>query len=254
MTAIDDRLPRPLPERHHRPQRGLHPDDAGHAGALLRAVEPRRDPARRSSAASRSSWPSSPSRACRINFAGLLLILFGIVLLIAEIKVVSHGVLAIGGVIAMALGSLMLFDAPEVGFRVSWSGRSSPRWAPTAGLFLFVIAAGAARADGAPPCRRHRRWSGQTGRRPRARWSPEGQVLVHGELWRAVIRGGPDRGRRARARGRRERLDAHRREGGEREACHDLRWSGCFTLVVVVAGILFFLGLVHPRRPASTSG
>ena len=50
-----------------------------------------------------------------INYAGLLLILFGIVLLVAEIKIVSHGVLAIGGIIAMALGSLMLFDAPEVG-------------------------------------------------------------------------------------------------------------------------------------------
>ncbi|OGL17764.1 MAG: serine protease, partial [Candidatus Rokubacteria bacterium RIFCSPLOWO2_12_FULL_71_22] len=40
-----------------------------------------------------------------INYAGLLLILFGIVLFIAEIKVVSHGVLAIGGTISMALGS-----------------------------------------------------------------------------------------------------------------------------------------------------
>ena len=55
-----------------------------------------------------------------INYAGLLLILFGIVLLVAEIKIVSHGVLAIGGIISMALGSLMLFDSPEVGFRVSW--------------------------------------------------------------------------------------------------------------------------------------
>src|SRR5256712_4307231 len=36
-----------------------------------------------------------------INYAGLLLILFGIVLLVAEIKIVSHGVLAIGGTISM---------------------------------------------------------------------------------------------------------------------------------------------------------
>src|SRR2546427_2480592 len=55
-----------------------------------------------------------------INYAGLLLILFGIVLLAAEIKIVSHGVLALGGILAMSLGSLMLFDAPDVGFRVSW--------------------------------------------------------------------------------------------------------------------------------------
>ncbi len=55
-----------------------------------------------------------------INWAGLLLILFGVALLIAEIKVVSHGVLTIGAVVAMVLGSLMLYDAPETGLRISW--------------------------------------------------------------------------------------------------------------------------------------
>ena len=56
-----------------------------------------------------------------VNWAGLLLLLFGVVLLIAEIKVVSHGVLAIGGVVAMLIGSLMLYDSPETtGIRLSW--------------------------------------------------------------------------------------------------------------------------------------
>jgi membrane-bound serine protease (ClpP class) len=123
-----------------------------------------------------------------INFAGLLLILFGIVLLIAEIKVVSHGVLAVGGIVAMALGSLMLFDAPEIGFRVSWRV-IIPTVGATAGIFLFVIAAGvralAARSPvGAPAL------VGETGV-ARGALSPEGQVLVHGELWRAVVRGTP---------------------------------------------------------------
>jgi membrane-bound serine protease (ClpP class) len=123
-----------------------------------------------------------------INFAGLLLILFGIVLLIAEIKVVSHGVLAVGGIVAMALGSLMLFDAPEIGFRVSWRV-IIPTVGATAGIFLFVIAAGvralAARSPvGAPAL------VGETGV-ARVALSPEGQVLVHGELWRAVARGTP---------------------------------------------------------------
>src|SRR5262249_6054607 len=84
-----------------------------------------------------------------INYAGLLLILFGIVLLEAEIKIVSHGVLAMGGMVAMALGSLMLFDAPEAGFRVSW-WVIGPTVGTTAGVFLFVIAAGV-RALGRPP-------------------------------------------------------------------------------------------------------
>jgi len=123
-----------------------------------------------------------------INYAGLLLILFGIVLLIAEIKVVSHGVLAVGGTVAMALGSLMLFDAPEIGFRVSWRV-IIPTVGATAGVFLFVIAAGvralAARSPvGAPAL------VGETGV-ARGALSPEGQVLVHGELWRAVARGTP---------------------------------------------------------------
>ena len=123
-----------------------------------------------------------------INFAGLLLILFGIVLLIAEIKVVSHGVLAVGGIVAMALGSLMLFDAPEIGFRVSWRV-IIPTVGATAGIFMFVIAAGvralAARSPvGAPAL------VGETGV-ARGALSPEGQVLVHGELWRAVARGTP---------------------------------------------------------------
>jgi membrane-bound serine protease (ClpP class) len=123
-----------------------------------------------------------------INYAGLLLILFGIVLLVAEIKIVSHGVLAIGGIISMALGSLMLFDSPEVGFRVSW-WVIGPTVAATAGLFLFVIAAGV-RALGRPPATGA---EGLVGKLAivRERLAPEGQVLVSGEIWRAVVQGEP---------------------------------------------------------------
>jgi membrane-bound serine protease (ClpP class) len=123
-----------------------------------------------------------------INYAGLLLILFGIALFIAEINVVSHGVLAIGGIVALSLGSLMLFDAPEVGFRVSW-WVILPTVAATAGIFLVVVASSiralrARSSVGVPAL------VGQTGvaREPLA---PEGHVLVQGELWRAVARGTP---------------------------------------------------------------
>ena len=75
-----------------------------------------------------------------INWAGLLLIAFGIVLLIAEIKIVSHGVLAIGGIIAMALGSMMLFDAPEMDLAGRVVGDRARRWAPPRLLFMFVVA------------------------------------------------------------------------------------------------------------------
>jgi len=121
-----------------------------------------------------------------INYAGLLLILFGIVLLVAEIKIVSHGILAIGGMISMALGSLMLFDSPEVGFRVSW-WVIAPTVGATAGLFLFVVAAGV-RALGRPPATGAEGLIGKTAT-VRERLGPEGQVMVSGEIWRAVAEG-----------------------------------------------------------------
>ena len=123
-----------------------------------------------------------------INYAGLLLILFGIVLLIAEIKIVSHGVLAIGGMVSMALGSLMLFDSPEVGFRVSW-WVIGPTVAATAGIFLFVVAAGV-RALSRPPSTGTEGLVGRTAT-VRERLGPEGQVMVSGEIWRAIAEGEP---------------------------------------------------------------
>ena len=123
-----------------------------------------------------------------INYAGLLLILFGIVLLIAEIKVVSHGVLAVGGIVALALGSLMLFDAPEIGLRVSW-WVILPTVGATAGMFLVAVAAGLRALSARSPAGGSA-LVGQTGV-ARGALSPEGQVLVQGELWRAVARGAP---------------------------------------------------------------
>jgi membrane-bound serine protease (ClpP class) len=123
-----------------------------------------------------------------INYAGLLLILFGIALFIAEISVVSHGVLSIGGIVALGLGSLMLFDAPEAGFRVSW-WVIMPTVGATAGVFLFVVAAGVRALRVRSPAG-GLGLVGQTGV-ARGPLSPEGQVLVHGELWRAVARGTP---------------------------------------------------------------
>jgi membrane-bound serine protease (ClpP class) len=124
-----------------------------------------------------------------INYAGLLLILLGIVLLVAEIKIVSHGVLAIGGIVAMGLGSLMLFDAPEAGrLRISW-WVLIPTVGATAGIFLFVIGAGV-RALARRPMLGASGLIGAVGV-ARGRLAPEGQIAVQGELWRAVVDGDP---------------------------------------------------------------
>jgi membrane-bound serine protease (ClpP class) len=121
-----------------------------------------------------------------INYAGLLLILFGIVLLIAEIKIVSHGVLAIGGIVAMALGSLMLYDATEIGFRISWAV-IVPTVGATALVFLFVVAAGV-RALRSRPQLGAPGMIGQIGI-ARESLAPGGHVAIQGELWNALAEG-----------------------------------------------------------------
>src|SRR5262249_22722742 len=122
-----------------------------------------------------------------INWAGVLLILFGVALLIAEIKIASHGVLTIGGVISMVLGSFMLYDAPEVGFRVSWPV-ILPTGGSRAGLFAWGVSAGV-RAMRRPAVTGA---AGMVGRLAvtRGDLGPEGHVNVDGEIWRAVAEGG----------------------------------------------------------------
>ena len=123
-----------------------------------------------------------------INWAGLLLILFGVALLIAEIKIASHGVLTIGGVVSMVLGSFMLYEAPEAGFRVSWAV-ILPTVGASAGLVVWAVSAGV-RAMMRPPTTGA---AGMIGQHAvvRAALDPEGQVQLDGELWRAVAEDAP---------------------------------------------------------------
>jgi len=123
-----------------------------------------------------------------INWAGLLLILFGLALLVVEIKVVSHGVLTIGGAVAMLLGSLMLYDAPETDLRVSWLV-IIPTVGATAGMVIFAVSAGL-RALYRTPSTGAAGMVGQVGV-VKVPLDPEGQVLIEGELWRAVATDGP---------------------------------------------------------------
>lgn len=58
-------------------------------------------------------------QALPVNYAGVLLIILAIVLFILDVKIASHGILSIGGIVAMFLGSVMLFQTPEPALRVS---------------------------------------------------------------------------------------------------------------------------------------
>src|SRR5207247_8826479 len=56
-----------------------------------------------------------------INYAGVLLLLLGIVLLILEIKVMSYGLLSLGGIASMVLGALLLVKTDAPFLKVSMS-------------------------------------------------------------------------------------------------------------------------------------
>ncbi len=73
-----------------------------------------------------------------VNYTGILLIIFGVILFIAEIKVMSHGILTVGGVISLVLGSLLLFDTPEPALRISLQVLI-PAVILVSGFFIVVI-------------------------------------------------------------------------------------------------------------------
>jgi membrane-bound serine protease (ClpP class) len=123
-----------------------------------------------------------------VNWAGLLLILFGLVLLVADIKVASHGILTVGGIVSMVLGSLMLYDMPESGLRISWLV-IIPTVGATAAVVVLAVSMGL-RALRRPPTTGAVGMVGHVGVVKKT-LDPEGQVLVDGELWRAVTRNGP---------------------------------------------------------------
>jgi membrane-bound serine protease (ClpP class) len=119
-----------------------------------------------------------------VNYAGVLLILLAIIFFIAEIKVISHGLLSIGGVISLTLGSLLLFRTADSHLGVAL-GVLIPVVLMVSGFFL-AVASVAIRAYRRRPQTGDQGILGEVGRvlqpiRPEA----PGKVFVHGEIWNA---------------------------------------------------------------------
>jgi membrane-bound serine protease (ClpP class) len=113
------------------------------------------------------------------------LILFAIILFIAEVKVTSHGLLAVGGVISLILGSMMLIRSESAleFVQISWSVILTSA-AVTLLFFLFVVGFGV-RALRSKPSTGREGLVGELGS-SLTPLSPEGRVRVHGEIWDAV--------------------------------------------------------------------
>jgi membrane-bound serine protease (ClpP class) len=117
-----------------------------------------------------------------INYAGLLLMILALILFILEVKIVSHGALAIGGIISMVLGSLLLFESPLPYMRVSLVVIITVV-AGTALFFLVAIGL-ALRARKRKVTTGGRGLMGEVGV-ARTALKPEGDVFIHGEIWKA---------------------------------------------------------------------
>ena len=117
-----------------------------------------------------------------VNYAGLLLILLGLGLLIADIKVPSYGLLTVGGIVSMTLGSIMLFRTPGSFLSVSWPVILAAV-ITTAAFFIFAIGM-AIKARLTKPVSGKEGLVGERGV-ARTPLEPSGMVLVHGELWQA---------------------------------------------------------------------
>jgi membrane-bound serine protease (ClpP class) len=121
-----------------------------------------------------------------INYAGFLLILVAVILFILEVKVVSYGMLSVGGVASLFLGSIMLFDTAEPYYKLSLTLVLAVT-AFTA-LFFIVGLGLAIRVQRRKPTTGVEGLVGDTGV-VTAALSPEGTVKVHGEIWKAVADG-----------------------------------------------------------------
>ena len=123
-----------------------------------------------------------------VNYAGLALILFAIILLILEIKIRSHGLLALGVITSLLIGSFMLFrgmpdgDSHGVVLSVLLSTVGL-----TAAFFIFVIGAGL-KAQHRKPTTGVQGLIGESGVAVTV-LNPEGTVRFHGEFWKATAIG-----------------------------------------------------------------
>ena len=117
-----------------------------------------------------------------INYTGLALVLLGVGLLVGEAFFPNFGVLGVGGIVSLALGSLLLFDTPTSDFGVDRSIVFTA--VGTIGSFVLAISYLVFRSQKAAPALGKEGLIGKIGE-VRDKLAPTGRIFVHGENWRA---------------------------------------------------------------------
>ncbi len=118
-----------------------------------------------------------------VNYVGLLLILLGTVFFVLEIKVTSYGALAVGGVVSLFLGSVILIKAPIPELRPSLKF-IIPVVLGISLIFVMLVYL-VIRAHARRSLTGKEGMIGELGQ-ALSPFSPDGKIFVHGEIWRAV--------------------------------------------------------------------
>ncbi len=122
-----------------------------------------------------------------INYIGILLIVFSIVLFLLEIKVASYGMLTIGGIMCLLIGSLILFEGPIPELRLPWR-IIIPTSLVIAALMIvvvrLVIKAHKKHAVGGVDGLLNEIGSAMMD----IKENGEGKVFIHGEYWNATAK------------------------------------------------------------------
>jgi len=118
-----------------------------------------------------------------VNYAGLALIVLGIILIIAEVMAPSFGALGFGGILATVFGSIILIDSDVPGYAISRVLIGSI--AAVGSLGLMAIIWFAVRARQRPVVSGREQLVGNTGIALES-FDHEGEVFIHSERWAAI--------------------------------------------------------------------
>jgi len=118
------------------------------------------------------------SQTLPINYAGVALIFLAVIMWIAEVKIISHGLLTIGGIISFFLGGLMLIDTVDPELKVSLSLLISV--AVIVGLIVSLVLVLVIKTARSRPTTG---MQGMIGKKAEVR--KVGMVYVDGALWKA---------------------------------------------------------------------
>jgi membrane-bound serine protease (ClpP class) len=130
-----------------------------------------------------------------INYAGAAFVLLGVGLLIAEAHIGSFGVIGLGGIVAFAIGAIMMFPPAAPGFILSPVIVAASTFA-TAGFFLVILSV-LLRSRRRPVVTGGEALVGAQGEV--VAWGEKGgQVRVKGEIWRARAAAAIEAGTRVR--------------------------------------------------------